>query len=85
MGFSFNTLQSDYSDYSNEYISVKTAAKISGYSRQYLRRLLRDRTFQSKRIGQLWLIDLIDFRNYLKEAIRSTDKRFGPHSGPPII
>jgi len=82
MGFSFNEIGSNVS---RNYITVKIASKYSGYSEQYLRRILREGTLKTTRIGQLWLIDQIDFRNYLKNAIRSTDKRFGPHSNPPII
>jgi len=82
MGFSFNEIGSNVS---RNYITVKIASKYSGYSEQYLRRILREGTLKTTRIGQLWLIDQIDFRNYLKNAIRSTDKKFGPHSGPPII
>ncbi len=82
MGFSFNEIGSNVS---RNYITVKIASKYSGYSEQYLRRILREGTLKTTRICQLWLIDQIDFRNYLKNAIRSTDKRFGPHSGPPII
>jgi len=76
MGFSVKTYVSDFS---TEYITVRTAAKISGYNQQYLRRLLRENILQSKRIGQLWLIDRDDFLKYLKHAKKSVDKRFGPH------
>jgi len=76
MGFSFNAIQSDYS---NEFITVRTAAEISGYNQQYLRRLLRGNVFQSRRIGQLWLIDREDFLKYLANAKQSADKRYGPH------
>jgi hypothetical protein len=75
MGFSFNTLESDFS---GEYITVKTAAKISGYNEQYLRRLLRESIFRSKRIGQFWLIDRGCFIAYFNQANRSNDKRYGP-------
>ena len=75
MGFSFNEF---YSDYSNDYITVRTAAEISGYNQQYLRRLLRDNAFRSKRLGQLWLIDRKEFTEYLHNVERSKDKRFGP-------
>jgi len=75
MGFSINTKKSDYS---NEYLTVKTAAMLSGYNQQYLRRLLRENRFESKRIGQLWLIDRHSFMNYIDMVNRSKDKRFGP-------
>ena len=75
MGIPFNEY---YADYSNDYITVRTAAKISGYNQQYLRRLLRGGILQSKRLGQLWLIDREDFLKYFNEAKRSNDKRYGP-------
>lgn len=75
MGFPLN----DQSDFTNEYLTVKTAAKISGYNQQYLRRLLRGDVFRSKRLGQIWLIDRDDFLSYLHHAKRSKDKRFGPN------
>ena len=77
MGFSFNNL---YADYSNDYITVRTAAEISGYNQQYLRRLLRDNTFRSKRLGQLWLIDRDHFMEHLYMIRRSKDKRVGPQN-----
>jgi excisionase family DNA binding protein len=82
MGFSVNSPKSEIA---GEYLTVRSAAEISGYNEQYIRRLLRNQVLKTTKIGQIWLIDQIDFRNYLKNAIRSTDKRFGPHSGPPII
>ncbi len=75
MGFSINTHKSDFT---NEYVTVKTAARISGYNQQYLRRLLRGNRFRSKRIGQLWLINRDDFKKSLRSTKRSSDKRYGP-------
>jgi|GEM_PF-2005331 len=75
MGFSFNTLNSDYS---NNYITVRTAADMSGYNQQYLRRLLRENILKSKRLGQLWLIERNGFVEYLNHAKQSNDKRYGP-------
>jgi len=82
MGFSFNEMSPDIT---RDYITVKTASKYSGYSEQYLRRILREGTLKTRKIGQIWLIDESDFRKYLKDASMSPDKRFGPHSGSPII
>jgi len=59
-------------------VLVRSAAEISGYNQQYLRRLLRNRVFQSRKIGQIWLIDKKSFMDYLKSANKSKDKRFGP-------
>ncbi|MGD9092809.1 MAG: hypothetical protein PVF74_08160 [Anaerolineales bacterium] len=37
-------------------ITVKTAAKITGYNVQYLRSLLRAQRLEGIKIGQIWLI-----------------------------
>jgi len=75
MGFSVKSLKSEIS---GNYLTVKSAAEISGYNQQYLRRLLRNQVFQSRKIGQIWLIDKMNFLDYLKSANKSKDKRFGP-------
>ena len=74
MGFSFNS-----SNLTREYISVKTASEISGYNTQYFRRLLREKSLKSLKLGQIWLIDRVDFMRYLLSAKNSKDKRFGPN------
>jgi hypothetical protein len=75
MGFSVNRLVPEFTD---EYITVRSAAEFSGYNQQYLRRLLRKGVFRTRKIGQIWLIDQRDFKLYLEGANRSKDKRFGP-------
>ena len=77
MGFSVNNLIPEFTD---EYITVRTAAEFSGYNQQYLRRLLRKGVFQTRKIGQIWLIDQRDFKDYLQGANQSKDKRFGPQA-----
>jgi len=75
MGSSFNIK----TDYKGDYITVRTAAELSGYNQQYLRRLLRGNILKSKRLGQLWLIERDGFVAYLNHVRQSTDNRFGPH------
>ena len=77
MGISINSLRSDFIE---EYLTVRTAAKISGYNQQYLRRLLRKGAIKTRKLGQIWLIDHSDFVNYLSEATQAKDKRFGPQA-----
>jgi hypothetical protein len=77
MGFSINGLSPDVTE---DYITVKTASIHSGYNEQYLRRLLREGMFKTRKIGQLWLIEKADFGKYLSDATKSADKRFGPQS-----
>jgi hypothetical protein len=62
----------------NNHIPVETAAKISGYSHQYLRRLLRCSKLEGLKIGQVWLIDNTSFDGYLALASDAFDLRFGP-------
>lgn len=63
----------------NNLISVKEAAKFSGYSIQYMRRLLRTGKLVGLKVGQVWLIDKETFDAYLEKAAQATDRRFGPH------
>ena len=62
----------------NNHISVKSAAAFSGYSLQYLRRLLRTGKLGGLKIGQLWLIDNAAFETYLEKVYDASDQRFGP-------
>jgi hypothetical protein len=76
MGFSFK----GESDFLGEYITVRLAAKISGYNQQYLRRLLRNNMEKSRRLGQTWLLERRGFIDYLAHARYNSDNRFGPQS-----
>ena len=62
----------------NNHISVKTAAAFSGYSLQYLRRLLRTSKLEGLKVGQLWLIDKKAFDAYIDKTTKASDRRFGP-------
>jgi excisionase family DNA binding protein len=62
----------------NNLISVKAAATHSNYSQQYIRRLLRTGKMAGLKIGQLWLIDKTAYEAYLKNAYKTSDRRFGP-------
>jgi hypothetical protein len=77
MGSSFKSINPDVTE---DYITVKTASKFSGYNEQYLRRLLREGFFNTRKIGQLWLIEQSDFGKYLQDAKKTSDKRFGPQT-----
>jgi excisionase family DNA binding protein len=62
----------------NNYLSVQVAASYSGYSIQYLRRLLRSGKLAGIKIGQLWLVEKGDIDSYLDKMIYANDRRFGP-------
>jgi len=62
----------------NNHISVYAAAEFSGYSLQYLRRLLRYGKLEGLKIGQVWLIEKTALEEYLEKSVQATDRRFGP-------
>ncbi len=64
----------------NNYVSVKAASEYSGYSQQYLRRLLRLGKLAGSKLGQLWLIETEAFEVFLALAVSVEDQRFGPKS-----
>ena len=61
----------------NNCISVQVAASYSGYSTQYLRRLLRNGKIEGTKIGQLWLVEKGALDVYIEKAQDATDQRFG--------
>lgn len=73
---SFN--QIDSQKVLNNHISVQVAASYSGYSLQYLRRLLRTGKLGGIKIGQVWLVDKGALDVYIEQAQDATDHRFGP-------
>ena len=73
---SFN--QIDSQKVLNNHISVQVAASYSGYSLQYVRRLLRNGKVEGTKIGQLWLVEKGALDVYIKQVQDATDQRFGP-------
>ena len=61
-----------------KHISVKAAAEFSGYSIQYLRRLLRAGQLEGIKIGQVWLIKLASLETYARNGQMVRDRRHGP-------
>jgi len=57
----------------NNHISVKAAAEISGYSLQYIRRLLRMEKLAGLKLGQVWLIEKSAFEDYLENVTQAAD------------
>jgi len=60
MGFSVKGMDTEFI---GDYITVKAASKCSGYSDQYILRLLRNGYLKSKGIGQIWLLEKRGLRN----------------------
>jgi excisionase family DNA binding protein len=64
----------------DNHISVKAASLYTGYSSQYLRRLLRQTRLRGIKLGQIWFVDKAALDSYLKKATQTIDNRFGPQS-----
>lgn len=76
--FSYNPLFGSPEAVLEKHISVKAAAEISGFSIQYLRRLLRNDRLEGTKIGQVWLIKMASFESYLRRGQMLCDRRHGP-------
>lgn len=63
----------------NNCISGESATWISGYSKQYPRRMLRLGKLAGMKLGQQWLIKLESLETYLEQAAESKDLHFGPN------
>ena len=72
-----NDLGSEIPIVLNNCISVNGAAFYSGYSLQYMRRLLRTGKLAGLKLGQHWLVEMESFSSYLDKVERCHDNRFG--------
>ena len=81
--FSFNLEFDSPEVVLEKHISVKAAAGLSGYSIQYLRRLLRNGRLEGTKIGQVWLIKLASLETYARNGQLVGDRRHGPRKLPP--
>jgi hypothetical protein len=59
------------------YLSVQSAGRFSGYNVQYLRRLLRSGKLDGKKIGQVWLIKLASLEGHIEISNSRDDRRWG--------
>jgi excisionase family DNA binding protein len=75
----FNVLsQRTHGILTEHHISIQAAAEVTGYNRQYLRRLLRAGKLAGIKIGQVWLIRMASLETYLNRAEQTVDHRCGP-------
>lgn len=51
-----------------EYVSVRKAAEVSGYARDYVGQMARGGLIQAQRIGGLWYVDLSSLEAYQKDT-----------------
>lgn len=60
-----------------KYITIAAASKLTGYNKQYLRRLLRNGKLDGVRVGQAWLIRFDGLSDYQAHISGIADKRWG--------
>lgn len=61
--------------------SVKEASRVSGYSEQYLRRLIRqDKIKGAIKVGPAYLIPVKSLNEYIEKVQTTGDARTGPRS-----
>lgn len=63
---------------SQEWITTKQAAGITGYHPEYLRELIRNERITAQKFGTVWQIDKKSLEAYLRASAASEDKRRGP-------
>jgi excisionase family DNA binding protein len=59
-------------------VMAETAAALTGYNIQHIRRLAYDGKLEAVRVGHAWLITLDSLNRYLRQARRMGDDRYGP-------
>jgi excisionase family DNA binding protein len=64
----------------DECVTAETAAALTGYNIQHIRRLAYDGKLEAVRVGRAWLIKLESLHHYLRQARRIDDVRYGPRS-----
>ena len=61
-------------------VTAETAAALTGYNIQYIRRLAYEGKLDALRVGRAWLISVDSLRRYLRQVRRMDDGRYGPRS-----
>ncbi len=65
-------------------VTAETAAALTGYHIQYIRRLAFDGKLEALRVGRAWLISIDSLRRYLRQARRMDDGRYGPRNNATL-
>lgn len=65
----------------DEWLTVEEASVLSGYSIQYIRRLLRSQKVEARKFGRaIWQVNKQGLLDFIREAETSEDKRKGPRT-----
>ena len=63
-----------------DFMSITKAVHYSGYSEQYLRRLVRRGVIHAIKFGHIWMVNVESLKTYLEKTRRLgvEDSRYGP-------
>jgi excisionase family DNA binding protein len=75
---SLYNLSGDKAMNNEDWITTAEAVRLSGYSSQYIRRLIRTGKIDARKFGPIWQVKKSALLTYLQQAERSDDKRRGP-------
>ena len=62
----------------DEWLTIRQAAKLSGYHAEYLRIIVRAGKLVAHKFGPVWAISKKSLLSYLQIAEKSEDRRHGP-------
>ena len=62
----------------SEWLTVKEAAKISGYHPEHIRELIREGLIKGRKVSIVWLVEPKSLLAYLDNANNSEDGRYRP-------
>ncbi len=63
---------------SDHWLTVHEASQLSGYSVQYMRRLLNQGKIESRKFATIWQVSKSALLAYVRESQKSEDKRRRP-------
>ena len=61
-----------------EYVSVEEASQITGYSEQYIRRLLRQGKVKAEKKGSMWWVEMESLEAYKHEMDSLGSDKYSP-------
>lgn len=63
---------------SEDWITSEEAAGLTGYEREYIRRLVRTEKVRARKFATIWQIERSSLLRYLEDSRASDDRRRGP-------
>lgn len=61
-----------------EFITAKEGEELTGYTKEHIARLVRQKKVEGRKFALAWMIDKESLLEYMKRAKRNGDGRFGP-------